>query len=140
MMYTIFYSETAKTRRNKTIVATALILLLAISMVMAGMQLVKADNVNYTTAAFVAVMPNPAQVRQTVFVSFWIQPYSPGIGALVYHNLTVTITDPTGRTETKGPYAGNPNAGGFFTFAPTMVGNYSLKFSYPGETFPTVNR
>lgn len=106
---------------------------------MAGMQFANAAT-TYKTAAYLAIMPNPTQVGQAVFVSFWIQPYSPGIGDLVYHNLMVTITDPTGHTESKGPYAGNPNAGGFFTYTPTMVGNYSFKFSYPGETYASLNR
>jgi outer membrane protein assembly factor BamB len=125
--------------RNKTTASIALILILTFSALLAGTQFVNADT-TYQTACFMTVSPNPAAVNQLLFVSFWIQPYSPGIGALVYHGLTVTITDPTGVTVTKGPFAANPNAGGYFSITPTILGKYSLKFSYPGESFPTVNR
>ncbi len=132
-------SNKLKIRRSKTI-TIALTLMLTMTALVVGTNLIKAQTTTYQTAAFLSVMPDPVQVKQQVFISFWIQPYSPGIGQLVYHGLTVTITDPTGHAETKGPYAGNPNAGGYFAYVPTKVGNYSVQFKYPGETYASLNK
>jgi len=49
----------------------------------------------------------------------------------------VTITKPDGNIDTLGPKDSWPMGAAFFTYTPTMTGEYSLKFNYPGQTFPS---
>jgi len=119
--------------KNKTMATLiALFLMLTIATLMASMPTVNAVDVK--TYAFLAVSPNPVGVDQTVQVSVWISPIPPSYPD-VMHGFTVTITKPDGTTETKGPLTAFLMGSQFFTYTPTVVGNYTFQFSYPGETF-----
>lgn len=117
--------------KTKTLAITS-VLMLIFALLMAGISSVKAAEIK--TYAFLAINPNPVGVNQQVTCIIWVFPNAP-TAADVFHNFTVTITDPHGTKETKGPMQSWPMGAASFVYKPTKVGNYALKFSYPGETF-----
>jgi outer membrane protein assembly factor BamB len=46
----------------------------------------------------------------------------------------LTITDPEGNNETKGPITSDPVGGAFIVYTPTKTGVYTLQASFPGAT------
>lgn len=99
---------------------------------LANIALVKAADV--TTYAFLSVFPNPVQVGNTVVVSMSVQPLQPSSYDF-YEGFTATITKPDGTAETKGPFTTDATGSQWFNYVPTVVGTYSFKFSFPGQTF-----
>ena len=51
--------------------------------------------------------------------------------------MTVRITDPTGNTQTRGPFTGDTTGGTFFNFVPDKVGNWTFQFFYGGQVTGT---
>ncbi len=86
-----------------------------------------------TTYAQLAVNPNPVGKNQMVNVIIWVQPVPPEAGE-VFNGFEVTITKPDGNTETLGPVDSWPVGAAFFPYTPTTVGDYTFKFTYPGQT------
>jgi len=121
--------------KNKTKISTiALILTLTITTLVIGLPYVKAANVK--TYAQLGVNPNPVGVNQPVTIIVWVAPIPPDVGDL-FGGFTVTITKPDGTTTTLGPKQAWPHGAAFFSYTPTAVGDYTLKFNYPGETHGT---
>jgi hypothetical protein len=52
----------------------------------------------------------------------------------LWTGFTLTITLPDGSTVTEGPFTAEPAGGYTYTYTPTALGNYSVVFSFPGET------
>ncbi len=125
--------KTASFQKNKAAKSIALVLILTFAALLtsAGMQAAKAIDV--TTYAYISVEPNPVGVNQPVYANVWILPLQP-TGTDVFHNLKVTITTPTGTTETKTLTTSTVGSQ-YFGYTPTAVGSYSFQLSYPGETF-----
>ena len=90
------------------------------------------------TTAYISAEPNPVGVGQNVEIVMllnWVFP-----GALIQNNirphgfqLTVTKPDGTASVTTYDPY--DPGSSRFILYAPDQVGNYTLKFVYPGEVY-----
>jgi len=96
-------------------------------------------NLTVHTSAFLAVSPDPVGVGQSVQVEMWVEPIHP-YPTDTFHGYSVTIVHPDGTVETKGPYNSlAQQATQFFRYTPTSVGNYTFKFTYPGETFTDTN-
>ena len=89
------------------------------------------------TTAYLSVNPNPIGVGQFVSASIWIEPIQPIDN--FFHGLTVTITKPDGTNETKGPFTASSLATYHFSYMPTVIGNYTFVFNYPGEKFADTN-
>jgi len=91
------------------------------------------------TYAFLAVNPNPAAQGQQVYVFMFLsnlQVSAGGTGGARFHGYTCTITRPDGTTETKGPLTADPVSSSYFIYTPSMLGNYTFVFNYPGEETP----
>jgi outer membrane protein assembly factor BamB len=99
---------------------------------MANMPAVKAADV--ATHSYIAASPNPVGRNQQVLVSAWVLPLQP-YATDVFHNMTVTITIPGGGTETRGPLTSSTVGATFFSYIPTVLGDYTFSLHYPGETF-----
>ena len=116
------------------IVSLAIILLVPF---IANMQLVKAAIVQYDTYLHVMVAPNPAGVNQQVVVTFQLDKVNPlalGVrGGEHFKGFIVTIKRPDGINETKGPFTAWSTSGYFFFYTPTMVGEYVIQASFPGQ-------
>jgi hypothetical protein len=93
-----------------------------------------AEAANIKTYAFIAVSPNRISLGESTVVNIWLQPIPPS-QYYVFHGLSVTVTKPDGTTETLGPYTTYTIGSAYFNYLPTMLGNYSFKLNYPGESF-----
>jgi hypothetical protein len=129
-----------KTLRNKTAVI-AIVILLTISM-SASIMLVPnisahTPPLQIPTYAFISVTPNPAGLAQTLTVGFWLQVPPPTAQAQFgdrWTGFSLKITKPDGTTETLGPFTSDDTGGTFTTYSPTILGNYTFEFSFPGQT------
>jgi outer membrane protein assembly factor BamB len=131
MVFKIKKEKKLKMQKNKVLSIIALVVLLT-SLFMTTIGSIKADSI--TPSAFLSVNPNPVGVNQPVDVTIWLAPITVSQDD-VFHGFSVTITKPDGTTETKGPLTAYAMGTQFFSYTPTMVGDYLLKFDYPGETF-----
>ena len=114
------------------------IVLLAFSVVGLSISTASAADLQ-ATYAFIATNPNPAGLGQDTYVFFFLsnlQASAGGTGGARFHGYTVAITRPDGSKDVKGPFTADPVSSAFLTFKPDQIGNYSLVFSYPGETTP----
>jgi len=114
-------------------VVTLIIAMLMITSLMALVLNVKAQQ-NVQPNAFLAINPNPVGVNQQVTVIAWLQPVTPS-PAERFLDFTVTITKPDGHTDTLGPTEAFPMGAAIWTYTPTTIGEYTFKFSFPGQTF-----
>ncbi len=96
-----------------------------------------AASTSIPTYAFVNVAPDPAGVGQTVNIGFWLDiPPPTAYGALGdrWENFKVVVTTPSGTTTTLGPFTSDDTGGTHASYTPTAVGNYTVAFSFPGQT------
>jgi outer membrane protein assembly factor BamB len=94
------------------------------------------------TFSFISVSPNPIGVGQRVNVNFWVNIPPPTASAQYgdrWHNMTVVVTKPDGKTVTLGPFTSDATGGTFTTYTPDQVGNYSFKFVFGGDTIVDAN-
>jgi hypothetical protein len=87
------------------------------------------------TFAFITVSPNPVGVNQTMTIMYWLVEMNPLSGSNlnnVWHDFTLTITDPSGNNETTKTDA-NAAAGAVTLYTPQKIGNYTLTFNFLGE-------
>jgi len=126
----IKYNNKKKTK-NSVLTATIAFILLSVTFIAAAPTTSAA--VEITTYAYISAEPNPVGTGQIVVVAAWILPLTP-TATDVFHNLRVTVTKPDGGIETQT--LTTTTAGStYFVLTPSIVGNYSLKMTYPGETF-----
>ena len=89
--------------------------------------------------AYLVAAPNPIGVGQTVAIDMWID--TPIVGATITndirrHDYTLTITAPSGKVETKHwDVVSDPTSVQYLQYSPTEIGNYTLKFDYPNQTY-----
>ncbi len=118
---------------NKNSIAVVLVLLLTASVFLPMLQSAGAEQV-YKTYAFISLTPNPVGSGQTCYVRLFLDRFPPTANDYC-HGFRYTVVGPDGKNQTAGPFTSDPNAGYDFAFAPTMIGNYTFYFTYPGETF-----
>ncbi len=114
----------------------------------------------YDTGAFIAVAPDPVGLGQQVVVNAWIDPLPQmpfgDLGGIVnsnvgFENVTVTFVRPDGSRDTFKPQDASLAAIGigpgytesvgalYFYYTPNMVGNWSVTYNFPGQTFVQYN-
>jgi hypothetical protein len=92
---------------------------------------------NIPTYAFINVAPDPAGLGQTVNIGMWLDiPPPTASGALGdrWNNFKVVVTAPDGTTTTLGPFTSDDTGGTHADYTPNAVGNYTVAFSFPGQT------
>ena len=128
-----------KTLKNKTVSIIAILLMLSMS---ASMTLVHSAvyypvGTHVTSYAQINVAPNPVGVGQTVTVDMYLavplETSEKPVGMTLY------ITDPNGAKTSYGPFTGDVTGGTAYEFVPTIVGNYSIYWYYPGQTLTGAN-
>jgi len=84
------------------------------------------------TNCYIAVSPNPVGVNQVMNIVFWLDHDPPQLNTFDYYgwNYTVAITDPEGKTITKGPYESDPVGGSYCLFTPDKVGTYKITATF----------
>jgi hypothetical protein len=89
--------------------------------------------------AYMIVAPNPVGVGQTVAVVMWIDCPLPGAvlgNGIRRANYMLTITKPDGKVSTQTwENITDPTGLQYYQYTPDQVGNYTLKFSYPGQNY-----
>jgi hypothetical protein len=122
-----------KRKSRKSTFSASIILLLAMSMLIAGATSANAAT-SIKTRAFLSANPNPVQVGQSIVVSFWVEPIPP-TAADIFHGFMIEVTGPDGNKETKGPFSTSPLGSQYMLYTPDKTGEYKFQFSYPGESF-----
>ena len=88
-------------------------------------------NTQYPTYAQINVAPNPIGIGQTVTVNMYLA--VPLETSEAVQNMTLYITDPNGVKTTYGPFRSDATGGTYYAFAPSIIGNYSIYWYYPGQ-------
>ncbi len=89
------------------------------------------------TRAFLSFSPNPIGLGQALLVNVWMNP------ALhvsrYFKDFAITFTKPDGTKEVikKDSYRADTTA--WLEYTPDQVGNWTIKFEFPGGYFPTGN-
>ncbi len=89
------------------------------------------------TYAYLNAAPSPVGVGQSIFVNFWLNlcpPTAAGAYGDRWQGFKVDVTKPDGSIETLGPFKSDAVGGAFTTYTPTMLGEYSFVFNFPGQT------
>jgi hypothetical protein len=129
-----------KFAKNKTAAITIAILLtisMAASMTIGQNATAHSPAWQIPTYAYINVAPNPVGVGQSVNVGFWIQiptPTASESNGDRWTGLTVKVTHPDGTTETLGPFTADATGGTHTTYTPTVIGNYTFKMFFGGQT------
>jgi outer membrane protein assembly factor BamB len=123
-----------KIKTKKLLAVTLFLMLAMLFSMMAYVPTASAGAI--PTYAFLAAAPNPVGVDQEVVITFWLNEFPPtasGAQGDRWENFKVDITKPNGDKQTLGPYQSDPVGSKFIKYTPDQVGNYSLKFSFPGQ-------
>jgi hypothetical protein len=126
--------------KNKTL-AILIAALLIISMASSTVIL---QSVNATTnahsTAWITAAPNPIGVGQTTIIGMGLVQVNPlsqllttSTVANVWNNFKLSITDPNGAISTAGPFTADYTAVSSYAFTPTILGNYTITFIFPGQ-------
>ena len=130
-------TKTKKNRENKTLFTIAMVLMLTMTALMAGVQPANSAVTEWDTFFYVMIAPNPVGVGQTTIITLQIDKTNPLAAGIVagenFRGLTAKITNPDGTTETKGPYQSYAMANMFFYYTPKQVGTYTVEGSWPGQ-------
>jgi hypothetical protein len=90
------------------------------------------------TNAYVNCAPPVIGLGQSTVIVVWLDrtnPTSTGTSGDRWSGFLLTITNPDETTTTIGPWdSASAVASDFRSFTPTMLGNYSIVFSWPGAT------
>jgi outer membrane protein assembly factor BamB len=89
--------------------------------------------------AYMVPSPNPVGVGQKVSIVMWIDEPLPSASVtndIRRHDYTLTITKPNGQTESQHwDVIDDTTSIQYYEYVPDQVGNYSLFFSYAGQTY-----
>jgi hypothetical protein len=117
--------------KAKQLIAILLLLSFAIS-IATTLPISNAQTDTKKTYAFVAATPNPVGVNQEVLIHVGISEATSGTTAK-WTGLTVTVTDPDGKTSTLGPFSTDSTGGTGTIFIPTKEGIYKLQSHFPAQ-------
>jgi hypothetical protein len=137
--------NTAKSLKNKkSVLAIALILILAISVTASLMPFANAHTPAWEvpTYAYLSTAPNPVGVGQLVNIIFWLNwppPTAAGITGDRWQKITITITKPDGTVLNKGPFNSDPVGSGWVGYTPDAPGVYNVTMNFPGQVLTRVN-
>jgi outer membrane protein assembly factor BamB len=117
----------------------ALILLLGASTLVTCVSTVEAA-ATYDTEVYITASPNPIGIGQKLSVVSIMPNVPPAQYPLdsprygYWENLTLKVWKPDGTMETLGPYRTAEAGTGYASYVPTMVGNYTFQWFFPGQT------
>ena len=147
-----------KMLKNKTATAIALFLVLTIAITLVALPIANAHTPawNIPTYAYILTAPSTIGVGQTTLVYMWLDAVygvaggntaavgtngSTASAALIsngyrFHNYKLTITAPDGTVSTQTwDTIWDTTSSQYYSFTPTKVGTYTLKFEYPGQVY-----
>ena len=121
-------------------IAIALILLTSSALVLMPSNNVSAHDPPWEipTYAYINASPNPVGVGQDVLIVVWLDKIPAGaqiLNDVRFHDYKLTITKPDGTTDiVNWPVVIDTTSSAYTSYAPDQVGNYTLKFEFPGQT------
>lgn len=124
--------------KSKTASAITIFLLLALTTTFFTLPIASAHDPPWRikTYCFVNASPNPVGVGQQIAVTGWIDkvpPTAEGYWGSMWHDMTITVTDPDGHTETLGPYISDAVGGVWDWYTPDKVGEYEFVCNFPEQ-------
>jgi len=128
-----------KMPKNKAAATTiALILILTISALMAGISTVSSHTPPWTIPSwcFIDVNRYTIGVNQQMFIFFWLQDQPPtatgqyGDRWIFY----VDIMKPDGINQTLGPFTSDSDGTAYTVYTPNQIGTYAAVARFPGQT------
>jgi len=128
--------ELVRTRIAKTLAATVLVLVLTFTSLIMASPIAEASDVD--TAATIVATPDPIGVGQTMKFIGDIDP-NPPTAPLGFNGITIAITRPDESDIILGPFISNAAGGVTVSYTPTMVGIYSMRFTFSGGTLSDGN-
>ena len=120
--------------KNKTAIATTLLLILATSFVML-IPPIEAQAPTMKTYAIIDATPNPVGVGEETLIRFGIIEAT-GDASYGWTGITVTIVKPDSTTQTLGPVTTDSTGGTARIYIPDQVGTYTLTTNFPEQTNP----
>ena len=127
--------------KNATIIGLISLLILSMTVTLASTPLTFAHTPvwNIPTFAYMSANPNPVGVGQEVLIVVWLNQVINGVDAdndVRFRDYKLTITKPDSTVETKTwSVISDPTSSAYTPYTPTQVGNYSLLFQFPGQTY-----
>ena len=128
-------------QKKKNAFTFAIFLLLLASTIFAIPPIVKAHDPPWKipTTAYMNISPNPVGVGQTVFVVVWLDRTPSGTSVsndIRFMNYQLTIIKPDGTEDHyTWPVVTDTTSSAYTTYTPQQVGNYSVRFDFPGQVF-----
>ena len=126
--------------KNKaTAIAFSLLLILAMAISLVALPSANAFDPESEIPTFASILavPDPIGVGQSTHVFVWIDKVFDSaafVNEYRHHNYKVTITDPDGGTEVKTwDTVWDTTSSQGFSYSPSKVGTYTLKFEFPAE-------
>ena len=92
---------------------------------------------NIPTYAYVTASPSTIGVGQSTLIVMWLDKFPPtagGLGGDRWRGFTLDITKPDGTKESRGPFTSGTVGTTWTAYIPDQVGDYSIVFSWPGQT------
>ncbi len=122
---------------NKKIATITMILVLAITTLVGGISIAKAQppGPDKKTYCFVGLIPDTVGVGQEVLVHMGINTPTGG-PEWGWEGLTATVTRPDGTTQTLGPKTTDATGGTGTSFIPNQVGTYKVQVHFPEQLVP----
>jgi hypothetical protein len=125
--------------KRKMLCGIAIALLLAVTSIFSmALPEASAQLPTQQTWAFISISPNPVGIGQPMHIRLFLQPFPP-TGSDVFHNFQYVITKPDGTKKTGSSLNSDTNGAYDLAFTPLASGNYTIEFTYPGETFTSAN-
>jgi hypothetical protein len=130
----------AKNKAAAIMITVFLALSMAASMVLVQPTSAHTPAWEIPTYAYIHAVPDPVGVGQTVSVFMWLTNYYYGADAIAndlrFRNYKLTITAPNDAVTTQTfAVVVDTTSNQFTTFIPDQVGEYTLEFTYPGQTY-----
>ena len=128
-------------KNRATAIAFSVFLMLAMAISLVALPTANAHTPAWEipTYAFIHASPNPVGVGQIVSVLSWLDKVIYGADAfndIRFHDYKLTITDPDGQTDVvTWDVAQDTTSSWYYSFVPSKVGEYKLKFEFPGQTY-----
>ena len=124
--------------RNRVIIAALLVSLMVFPALLVNQNIAIAvvnPPIVFDVFAYVSAVPDPVGVGQTAIITFRVD--QPLAGASIRSGLasgiTVTVTKPDNKTETKGPFTLDSTSSGWMYYTPNQVGTYYFQMHFPQQ-------
>lgn len=123
-----------KTKTQKTLTILIISVLSISALLVVAPAISGQDLERKTTYATCGLLPNPVGVGQQVLIWIGITDYL-ATQTHGWEGLTVTVTDPSGNTETLGPYRTDATGSTGAVYTPTQVGTYTFQTHFPEQSY-----